>query len=234
VARRFGYRIEPHVPGGSPEEARRSKLFASQGVTVVLDVGANAGQYASRIREAGYGGRIVSFEPLFEAHAALEGIAATDPNWECRRLALGSEAGSAQINVAGNSWSSSLLEMGERHRRSAPESEYVATEKVPVARLDDIRDELMAADDRAWLKLDVQGFELEVLRGAEETLPQVVGLQAELSLVPLYEGAPLWREVVDHLSERGFRLAGFEQGFEDLETGETLQVDGVFVRDGSR
>jgi FkbM family methyltransferase len=189
-----------------------------------------SGRTPASTRAASARRRIVSFEPLSAAHAQLAAQAAKDPDWECRRLALGSEPGTAEINVAGNSWSSSLLEMGERHRRSAPESEYVDTEKVEVARLDDVWSELVADGDRAWLKLDVQGFELEALRGAEASLPQIAGIQAELSLVLLYEGAPLYRDVIDHLDERGFRLAGFEQGFEDLDTGETLQVDGVFVR----
>jgi methyltransferase FkbM-like protein len=132
--------------------------------------------------------------------------------------------------VAGNSWSSSLLDMGERHLESAPESAYVSTELVPTARLDTIWDEVVGDGERPFLKLDVQGFEMHVLRGAAGYLDRVAGVQAELALVHLYEGDSLWREVVDHLDAQGFELAGLEPGFEDPDSGRMLQADGIFLR----
>jgi FkbM family methyltransferase len=212
------------------EDVRRVKLLRSEGIEVVLDVGANAGQYAQQLRAAGYVGRIVSFEPLPEAFAALERAAAADPRWEARRLALSDADGEAEIHVAANSWSSSLLDMGERHLASAPESAYVGREHVTTARLDSIWEEVLGPDARPFLKLDVQGFEMHVLRGAAGHLDRVAGVQAELSLVHLYEGDSLWRDVVDHLEEEGFELVGLEPGFEDPETGRMLQADGTFLR----
>ena len=107
----------------------------------------------------------------------------------------------------------------------------MGTERVHVARLDPIWPELVRGGDRVWLKLDVQGFELEVLKGAEASLPSVACVQAELSFVPLYDGSPRFLELVKHLDARGFRLAGLEEGHDDVRTGEMLQADGIFVRD---
>lgn len=231
AANRLGYELHPLTGEGSSDEARRAQLMRSRGIDLVLDVGANYGPYALQLRHTGYEGRIVSFEPLGAAYSQLERESAEDPLWDCRRAALGSEEGTVTINVAGNSTSSSLLEMNDRHRTTAPESEYVSTEKVPVTRLDAIWDELAGPDDSVYLKLDVQGFELEALRGAEESLPKIRVVQAELSLVPLYEGAPLYRDLIDHMAERDFRLAGIEPVFADPSSGELLQADGIFVRD---
>jgi FkbM family methyltransferase len=230
--RRLGYELHPYEPGPAPyeDDIRRVKLLRAERIALVLDVGANAGQYAQRLRGAGYEGRIVSFEPLAEAYAALERACAGDQLWDARRLALGDEDGTADIHVAANSWSSSLLEMGAQHLASAPESAYTGTETVPVARLDSVWADVVHDEERVFLKLDVQGFEMHVLRGSAEHIAQVAGVQAELALTKLYEGDPPWREVVDHLEERGFRLAGLEPGFEDPETGRMLQADGVFVR----
>jgi FkbM family methyltransferase len=230
--RRAGYELHPYRPGPTlyDEDVRRVKLLRSEGIGTVLDVGANAGQYAQRLRAAGYTGRIVSFEPLADAFAALERAAAADGAWEARRMALSDADGEAEIHVAANSWSSSLLDMGERHLASAPESAYVGSQRVATARLDSIWDELIGPGEQPFLKLDVQGFELHVLEGAEEHLDRVAGVQAELALVHLYEGDSLWREVVDHLEARGFELAGLEPGFEDPESGRMLQADGIFLR----
>jgi FkbM family methyltransferase len=230
--RRAGFELHPYRPGPVPQEedVRRAKLLRAEGVDLVLDVGANVGQYAKRLRLAGYEKRIVSFEPLSDAFAALERNVTGDPLWTARRLALGDEDGAADIHVAGNSWSSSLLDMGERHLASAPESAYVGSESVPVARLDTIWDDVVRDGERVFLKLDVQGFEMHALRGATQQLDRVAGVQVELALTKLYEGDSPWREVVDHLEERGLRLAGVEPGFEDPETGRMLQADGVFVR----
>jgi FkbM family methyltransferase len=227
---RLGYEIVPWTASLTEDEARRARLLASTEVDLVLDVGANVGQYASRLRPAGYKGRIVSFEPLSDAFAELSAAAAADPTWECRRLALGATDGETEINISGNSYSSSLLDMEDRHVESAPESKYVGTEKIETARLDSLWDELVRDGERPFLKLDVQGFELEALRGAEDSLPKILGVQAELSLVPLYRDGPVFRDVIDYLEERGFRLAGLEGGHDDRRTGEMLQADGIFIR----
>jgi FkbM family methyltransferase len=232
VFARLGYELGPKLESPlTPEEARRSRLLRSRGITLVLDVGASEGMYAKQLRRLGFDSKIVSFEPLSAAFAALEGAAAGDPLWECRRLALGSFDDTAEINVAGNSTSSSLLGMEDRQIQSAPQAKYVGTEKVEVSRLDSIWAELVGDEDRIYLKLDVQGFELEVLKGAEGCLSFVDCVQAELSFVPLYEGAPTFLEMIDELGSRGFRLAGLEEGHDDQSTGEMLQADGIFVRE---
>src|SRR5688572_4694911 len=143
------------------EDELRVKLMAGRGVDLVLDVGANIGQFAIRTRRAGYEGRIVSFEPLESAFAELGEAAGSDPDWEIRRHALGSSEGEAEINVSRNSYSSSMLGINERHLASDPDSEYVATERIEVRRLDSIWDEVSAGARQPFLKLDVQGFELE-------------------------------------------------------------------------
>jgi FkbM family methyltransferase len=229
--RRAGFELHPYSPGPVPaeEDVRRAKLLRAIEADVVLDVGANVGQYAKRLRLAGYDGRIVSFEPVADAFAALERNSAPDELWSARRLALGDEDGTAEIHVAANSWSSSLLEMGERHLASAPQSAYVDSQTVSVARLDSVWDEIVRTGERPFLKLDVQGFEMHALRGADEHLDRLAGVQVELALTKLYEGDPPWREVVDHLEARGFQLAGLEPGFEDPESGRMLQADGVFI-----
>ena len=190
------------------------------------------GQYALRTRNAGYQGRILSFEPMQAAFAAeLSARAAAEPPWECRRHALGSSAGESKIHISPNSVLDSLLEMEERHIQTAPESAYVGTERISVLPLDSIWEQVASGSERPFLKLDVQGFELEALRGAERSLPALVGVQCELSLVPLYAGAPTHKEVMEHLEAAGFRLAGFEPALFDPETAELLQADGIFVRD---
>jgi FkbM family methyltransferase len=228
LLRRGGFELSRPTP---PAEAvRRAKLIANERIDLVLDVGANVGGYAHELRLCGYAGKIVSFEPLSSAFARLEWLAAEDPTWSVTHLALGEHDGSAEINIAANSLSSSLLPMGRRHLDSAPESAYVGQEKVRSARLDSIWDEVVGGAERPWLKLDVQGYEMHVLRGAGERLDEVHAVQPELSLVPLYEGDTPWRYVVDWLGERGFCLAGVEPGFEAPDSGRMLQFDGIFIR----
>ena len=210
--------------------ARRQRLLEGAAVDLVLDVGATRGQWGAELRAAGYAGRMVSLEPLPGPFAALEAAAAADPAWECRRLALGDASGTLAINVSGNVVSSSMLEMTPRHVSGAPASATVGTEEVPVARLDDRAESLLGTASRAYLKLDVQGYELHALRGAEGVLDRIVAVEAELSVVELYAGQPLLPEVFEHLRERGFECIGLEPGFTHRETGEMLQADGLFAR----
>ena len=134
------------------------------------------------------------------------------------------------IHVAGNSTSSSLLPMLQRHVDAAPQSAPVATEPVPVYRLDDIDHPQLKSAKRVLLKIDTQGYEMPVLRGASKTLERCAGLQVEMSIVPLYAGQALYRELIDYLDGVGFDLWGLLPGFVDPSSGRLLQMDGLFFR----
>ena len=226
--RRFGVDVVRYH-GVNLTARRRIQELTARRLGLVLDVGANAGFFGDAVRRQGYGGRIVSFEPLAEAFAELEQRVQNDPLWEAHRLALSDRDGEADLQVAGNSWSSSLLPMEPRHVASAPSSVVVRSERVPLARLDTIWDGL-SRGGRAYLKLDVQGAELAVLRGAEQALRDVDVVEAELSLVELYAGQPLLPDVVAFLEPRGFALVQLEPEFTDPQTDAILQLNGIFVR----
>ena len=230
ILRKLGLEIRRYVPPTSPTEGLVASMRKFD-IDLVLDVGANKGQFASEIRHWGYAGRIVSFEPLSQVHGELQQSSAGDPMWEvCPRCALGDHNGEVEINIAGNSESRSILPMLESHRSAAPESAYQGKEIVPVKTLDTVAGQYLKDARAAFLKIDTQGFEWQVLDGARDSLPHIKGILVELSLVPLYEGQHLWREVIDRLEAEGFTLWAFKPVFSDQASGRTLQVDGVFYR----
>jgi FkbM family methyltransferase len=212
--------------------ARRLQILRDAGVSMVLDVGANRGQFAKELRAGGYTDRILSFEPLGAAYAALEKAAREDPLWACRRLALSDTDGEAELHVADNAVSSSLLDMEARHLEAAPESRYVGVERVRQARLDALVDELELPADGVYLKVDVQGLESRVVEGARGTLGRIAAIESELSLVPLYRDQLLFREMLDLFDGAGYRLVSLEPAYADPRNGHVLQVDGIFLRDG--
>lgn len=223
-----GYTAGRYNPRTDSKVVRRN-LFNTLGVDMALDVGANAGQFARQIRGEGFRGRIVSFEPLSSAYQALASAAKSDPLWETHRVALGSASGVAAINVAGNSWSSSLLPMLESHRSAAPHSAYVGVEQVRVRTLDEMYEEICPADSTPFMKVDTQGFTMHVLQGGSRSLEKLSSLQVELSLVPLYADEPLIAEVLAFLYARHFKLVYIEPEFTDHQ-GFQLQVNGLFAR----
>lgn len=226
--RKFGLVVHRYVP--PPPLPIISSLRKFE-IDLVLDIGANKGQFGSEIRRCGYAGRIVSFEPLSDAFAELQQASMEDPLWDVYpRCALGDHNGEVEINIAGNSESSSILPMLESHRSAAPESAYQGKEVVPVKTLDAVAGQCLRDARSVFLKIDTQGFEWHVLDGARETLPNVRGVLVELSLVPLYEGQHLWREVMARLEAEGFTLWAFQPVFSDQVSGRTLQVDGIFYR----
>ena len=220
---RRGFEVRRHPA------TRRQCVLARHGIDLVIDVGAADGGYGTTVRSFGYAGSIVSFEPQAAAFDRLLATIADDPRWTARRLALGPEPGEVTMNIASNSTSSSILPMLDSHVAAAPSVTYVGTETVAVARLDDEVRELLPLHESPFLKIDTQGFEREVLAGATATVAACVGLQLELSLVPLYEGGMLIDEAIGWAYDHGFHMVGLEQGYA-APTGEILQIDGVFVR----
>ena len=208
-----------------------ARVLRDLNVDLVFDVGANTGQFAQRLRAAGYLGQIVSFEPLPDAHAALATASRFDSHWEVApRAAIGAADGSIEVHVAGNSYSSSILPMEAAHVSAAPDSRYVGAVTVPLQRLDGAGAAWLDRARRPFLKIDTQGYESAVLDGAPQILARSVGVQLEMSLVPLYSGEVLYRQLIDRLDGLGFDLWCLEPGFADPATGRLLQVDGVFVR----
>jgi FkbM family methyltransferase len=225
-----GFEIRRFNPGTSPL-GRLMQTLRHFNIDLVLDIGANEGQFARELRAGGYSGRIVSFEPLSSAHARLLQASASDKAWHVQpRCAVGDRVGEIELNISGNSVSSSILPMLSLHRDAAPQSTYQGRESTPLVTLDSIASSYLNGAQTIFLKVDTQGYEWQVLDGARDILPRVSGIQIELSLVPLYEGQRLWRDHIHRLEADGFELWALTPEFIDPSTGRTLQWDGLFFR----
>jgi FkbM family methyltransferase len=211
--------------------ARVKRLFDYYHIDVVLDVGANTGQYYKFLRDSGYSGKVVSFEPLSDAYSQLIKMSKKHPAWEIApRTAIGNSEGEISINIAGNSQSSSLLQMLDKHKETYPTSVYVGSETVKITKLDCIATNYIADNNKVFLKLDVQGYEQQVLEGSIGILPQVKGIQLEMSLVPLYQGELLFREMLDYMEHLGYSLHWLKPVIFDPNTDQMLQLDGIFFK----
>jgi FkbM family methyltransferase len=199
-------------------------------INKILDVGANVGDYAIELRKLGFHGKIVSFEPLEAPYQELKKNVTDDNNWDAVNIALGNTDEESFINIAGNCNSSSLLDMLPDHVNSAPQSSYIGKEKIIVRKLDSVMNDYRSKGDNILLKIDTQGFEKQVLDGAEQSLPVIRGIQLEMSLLPLYSGSILYLEMIELLKNKGYKLYSLENGFSNPETGQLLQVDGIFFR----
>jgi FkbM family methyltransferase len=207
------------------------KLFALLNIQLVLDVGANKGQYHDFLRKyVGFKGRIVSFEPIPELVRELQSAAKSDPLWTVTECAVGSFDGTAKFNVADQTGWSSLLE-----RASIANTDVAArlttqrTVDVQVRRLDNLLPELLQglSIKHLYLKLDTQGNDLEAMRGAGEYLHQIPALQSELEFIRVYQSSPSVVQSLQFLEEQQFGLTGCYALWRDesLRVGE---MDAVF------
>lgn len=224
---RLGLKLQRRHAMRDPVEIMIAKAV-ELGVETILDVGANKGQYAHDLRQRGWNGQIVSFEPTSDAYDLLVAACARDLKWTAaRRAAIGSERGRAHINIAENLVSSSLLEINERSVQIEPGVRFKDKEEIDVIPLDDII-------NPEWIgpyaiKVDTQGFEIEVLKGAKNTLKNTKVIQLEASLYPVYKETPDIGEIFNLMSRLNFRAISIVEGFSDTAVNEMLQVDLTFV-----
>jgi FkbM family methyltransferase len=227
---KIGYDVTRFNPASNPL-ARRRELLKTYAIDVVLDVGANTGQFAQQMRiDLGYSGRIVSFEPLSAEFERLSKNAKGDQKWEVINCALGEADSKMDINIAGNSGSSSLLKMLPAHISAEPKSGYVSKEPINIISLDSIIDSLCSKNDNIYLKIDTQGYESKVIKGAERSLSRIGSIHLEMSLTPLYEEEILFGEMHALLTDKGYCLVSIETGFSNPVSGQLLQVDGIYHR----
>lgn len=231
VFQKFGYDLIRYRSDSHPI-AQLAKLIDTYQIDNVIDVGANTGQFASTLRDQiKYSGRINSFEPLSLPFKILETKSRNDQFWTVYNYALGDFIGEAEINIAENSYSSSLLNMMQTHLDAAPNSKYISKQTISVKTLDSIFTDIASSKDKIFMKIDTQGFESKVLKGAENSLKKISMIQLEMSLVSLYESEILFEDMLGLMKGYGYKLIGLVPGFTNLNTGHLLQVDGIFSRE---
>jgi FkbM family methyltransferase len=213
MAKRLGYVIYPTWREGvRPHAQYLRRLFAAGSIDAVFDVGANKGQYRDFLRShVGYKGRIFSFEPIPSLATLLEERAKTDPAWTIFPFALGRESGHLPINVTRSSVFSSFLkpkqdDQNELFINHTPIVESIQVEIKTLSSLFPLIQQ-QSGFSRPYLKLDTQGFDMEALAGAGDTLARFVALQTEAAVAPIYHGMPGYREVIAWLEARGFTLS---------------------------
>ena len=217
----------------SKETRALVRILDHHGIGAVLDVGANVGQYATRLRQGGWAGRIVSFEPLPEAHATLEKAAASDTQWEVApRMALGASGGTVSLNVSAESDMSSSLPFLPEMADLLDSAAYTGTVTAPMARLDDVFGTYAGNTERVLLKIDTQGTEAAVLEGASGILDRIYGIQLELSIVPVYLGERTYLDMIAALDKLGFHPALFIPGYFNHRSARLISMDGIFIRNG--
>ena len=230
LATRLGFSGRQHQYG---EIVSLRRFIAHFGIDCVIDVGANAGQYATMLRkDVGFTGTVLSFEPNPDVFEKLSEAADRDENWRAFNLALTDHDGTATFNIMAADQFSSLNKPGEGLEPIFAERNKVE-KSVTVAcrRLDGMLGEL-ADTQRAraiLLKMDTQGHDASVCAGAGDALERMTGIQTELAVRPLYAGATDWRDMTAFLQEKGFvpsAVFANNKGHFPL----LVEMDGLFVR----
>ncbi len=205
-------------------------FLAFYGIDCVVDVGANVGQFAASLREYGYRHHILSIEPAGSVFQQLQRNAARDAEWQCLQCGLAAQDGELTLRVSEESTFSSMREPLKRALDFDVRARTVHEEIVPVTTLDSIVETHCQKFNKLFLKLDVQGFESEVLAGATQSLRRFQGIQVELSIQKLYSEQSTMHEMIQRLDEQGFVLALCSPvNFQEDGAPRLLELDGVFL-----
>lgn len=199
------------------------------GVRTLLDVGANRGQFCRAWNLAVAPATTHAFEPLYECHADLTKALDQAPAGFLHGVALGAEPGSGTLHRTTNLASSSLRPLGDAHRDAFPAVGPAGELEVEISSLDrELADSAIARP--CMLKLDVQGTELAVVRGATETLGAVDAVWLEIAFVSMYEDQPTAHPLLAEFEKLGFHLRGVMDELHSHNTGEPMQADIVLMR----
>ena len=195
-------------------------------IDVVIDVGANTGQFGRSLRAGGYRGRIVSFEPIASAFQVLSKAAAEDGNWEVHECGLGAASGTARLNVSELSVSSSILDstsIASLHDRRVAVDHI---EEISIRTLDEVAAGIFG---KILLKVDTQGYERQVIEGGRQTVARVSGVLLELPIIHVYEGVWQFHEAIKFMDEAGFVPAQIlPVGYHSVDNVSAVEFDCLF------
>lgn len=207
-----------------------AELIALLPIGTLVDVGANVGQFSLLVEAHHPQALIHAFEPLQEAAKVFTRLFGGRSKVTLHRFAAGAAASKMEINVSGHADSSSLLPISRAQAASWPGTEAVGTRQVQVRRVDDVLNQDLPGP--LLIKLDVQGYELEALKGMPSLLAKADYVYVEVSFAPLYDGQPLAAEVIAWLTQRGFEVGGV-QHIGRIASGAPIQADILFCRAGA-
>lgn len=199
-------------------------------INVVIDVGANEGQFAQKLRYF-YLEEIFSFEPVTHTFEKLAEAASSDPNWHVYKLALGSQESTQTINVSDLTVFSSLLRTNDYCiQRFGGGAQGKREEVCSIRRLDELLDKIVPdiENKQIFLKMDTQGYDTEVFKGLGNKLKHVIALQAEVSLISIYEGMPHWTESISIYEKAGFGVVGMFPVTRDSD--RIIEYDCLLIR----
>lgn len=231
---RCGFELVPTwLVASLPYRDHLKELLDTYGVRCVIDVGANEGQFGEFLRrQVGFNGTIESFEPAPASAKRLERRTRTDPRWFVHQIALGARDETRPLHVTQDDKFSSFLDPVRTERQPfQAHSAVIDQPVVAIRRLDSIAEEIGQLRNvrNVLLKLDTQGFDLEVVRGSGRVLDEVQVIQTEMSLIPIYEDAPSYHVAIEELESLGFEIAGFYPLSYDPH-GRLIEFDCLMVR----
>jgi len=198
MVRAFGYDLRQRRP-------ELVEFLKDREINLVLDVGANTGQFGATLRAEGYSGTIISFEPASVPFSELRHRATGDRRWVPLKLSLGDRPGRVKLNVSRYNTFSSVLRQTSNASAFEKNSAVDHVEEVEMACLDDVCE--IKPNDRVFLKVDTQGFEEQVLNGARITLNSALGVLLEVPVVHMYEQVWSFEQALRFMDSVGFVLA---------------------------
>ncbi len=204
-------------------------IFKKLEINVLLDIGANEGQFANKVRKNGYAEKIISFEPLKDVYKELIKNSEKDINWTTQNFALGDYNGETIINESNYSLSSSILPMTNLHLDAKKDSSFISQHKISIKKIDTYIQEKKLNYNNIFLKIDTQGTENKVLDGANNNLDKIKGILCELSLDELYLGQKLWIEIIEKMKSKNYEVWYLEKGFQHPKNRKVLQLDCIFL-----
>ncbi len=210
--RKVGFNVTRYPKGSATYDAHLSQIFHLLQINCVLDVGANQGQYGKFLRSLGYAGKIISFEPNPRDFKILQKATNQDENWTCFQYALGAISGVKQLNITSTSLFSSFLKPTPQIKNVfGGGGEIVLQENVSIKTVNEIFPQIKQGIENlhVYLKMDTQGYDMEVLAGAMDVMEYIYALESELSVKPIYENMVSYHQAVQKIEDMDFSVTGF-------------------------
>tara|TARA_B100001063_G_C16759604_1_gene555211 strand:- start:1885 stop:2622 length:738 start_codon:yes stop_codon:yes gene_type:complete len=199
-------------------------------IDIVIDIGANKGQFAEKLINIGFNKKILSFEPMEKVYEILKKKTQNYNNWEApEKIGFGNKIENKTLNISQNSVSSSILKMNKGHILQEPSAKFINKEKIKLTTLNNYLNDKKFRNKKIFVKIDTQGYEKNIILGASKVLKKIQGIMLETSILTLYKGEEDFLKMIKFMKKKGFYIWSIERGFSNKYTGRVVQLDIIFI-----